>query len=178
MKPGQTWKEELSFRDKTRNLSAWLVVFARSNRKPTEQEVGKRPLPLTSCENLGKSVEHPEAVDSSAKWTQKHLLCVLHGWWSERCEKTYAAEHRRARPRSPTSAEPPLWAELCCASARVRPRLSVAVSSSSASSSAGATRPRRPRAGGAQEGFSRLVPGRAVWAVTPTWMRQLLLICR
>lgn len=39
--------------------------------RPTEQEVAKQPLPLRSGENSGKSHAHPEAVCSSAKWTQK-----------------------------------------------------------------------------------------------------------
>lgn len=101
----------------------------RGVTKTTEQEVGKRPLPRTSCENLGKSVEHPEAVYSSAKWTQKHLLRVLHGWWSERREKTdAAAEPRKARQRSTNGRGPRLRAARCSVEARPSPLLSSVVS--------------------------------------------------
>lgn len=56
---------------------------------------------LTSYEKWGQSLEDPEAVYSSAKWTQKHL-CVLHGCWSEWCEKRAAERLATIRAVSDT----------------------------------------------------------------------------
>lgn len=65
---------------------------------PSEHKAKTQPLPLTSCANLGKSLEHPEIVYSSAKWT--HNTCKppadLHRGWSQSCEKMYVAESWRA----------------------------------------------------------------------------------
>lgn len=70
---------------------------------------GKRPLPPTSCENSGEPLEHPEAVYSSAKWTQKHLLWSFTGRGQSdvrklgavECPQTVCARQMRARRRRP-----------------------------------------------------------------------------
>ena len=141
-------------------------VGREEQKDPPEPEADRRPLPLTSCENMGGSVAHPEAVYSSAKWTQKHLLSVLHGRWSEQCENSMQRSiimQLRGAPR--TSGQQPLWADLRCAWARPRPRLPGRVPQfcSGLCGSRWPWTPCAPRAGVS----SRVVPGWAVWEVTP-----------
>lgn len=90
-------------------------VGREEQKDPPEPEADRRPLPLTSCENMGGSVAHPEAVYSSAKWTQKHLLSVLHGRWSERCENSMQRSIVQLRGAPRTSGQQQLWADMRCA---------------------------------------------------------------
>ena len=154
--------------------------------RPTKQAVKKRLLPLSSCENLGKSLKHPEAVYSSAKWTQKHLLCVLHGWWSEWCEKKYATEYCKTVKCSTA-----VGLDLCRGVGTPKTCLSLVPSSSSTKASFSAPPPRRGHWPQPQQTALEALwsptpqwaevgpfpPGSRVGNLHPMWMQQLLLIC-
>lgn len=65
--------ERLSFRDKKwAPVSTLIVCLLEVAESPSEHEAKTQPLPLTNCANLGKSLEHLEAVYSSAKWAHTH----------------------------------------------------------------------------------------------------------